>query len=123
MRIKYMMLFVVLLPCYLSAIDHTTDTRTVKELITAVKQAPVEKRRVLMNTLKLKLRATQQATRNQVMIDLRKSFHSHTAIRARNHTAQKRKHRGMCEAKGMNHRMHKGKGKKYKPNPPKKHDR
>ncbi len=107
MRIKYMMLFVVLLPYYLFAREHTTDIQTVKQLISAVKQAPVEKRRVLINALKLKLRATQQATRNQVMINLRKAFHSHPTIGFGLHHTHNTKHTGMCESKRLKHRRNK----------------
>lgn len=117
------MLFVLLLPYSLSATEHGTDTGTVKQLITAVKKAPIEKRRVLMNRLKLKLRSTQQATRNKVMMDLRQAFHSHVSIKSEHPGTHTMKHTGMCESKEMYQRKHKDNGKKDKPKPPKKHGR
>lgn len=52
---------------------HSTE---INALITQIKQSDSADKRILMNDLKIKLRALNQASRNAVIQDLRKTFQS-----------------------------------------------
>ncbi len=77
MNFKYFFtvaLFFVLTNSPLNAQENITKQNSIKTLIQKVKKAPPSQRRVLMNKLKIELRAMNQETRKQTMIELRNSF-------------------------------------------------
>lgn len=58
--------------------NHSTDgTKSLQALIRQIKTAPVSQKRVLINQLKLKLRTMQQHKREQIILDLRRTFSTH----------------------------------------------
>jgi hypothetical protein len=57
-----------------TAEGRTREDTMLKSLIEQVKSAEVKDRRVLMNQLKIKLRAMNQESRHKAMVELKKSF-------------------------------------------------
>ncbi len=68
----------VLLSLYFSstlfAKENTSSKEALNALIQEIKKAPASQKRVKMNELKILLRTMNQETRNEVMLNLQKSF-------------------------------------------------
>jgi hypothetical protein len=62
------------LPVYAEEVLPTVPEPTLQELIAQVKEAPNEQKRVLMNTLKIRLKSMNKESRQKTMIELKKSF-------------------------------------------------
>ena len=128
MKLKCMIILLIV-QSSLYAIEQPMEQSRINQLITAVKNAPIKERRILMNALKTKLKNRHKATRNKVMIELRSAFHQHTTMPVGTHMPTKphaMHSMSMNESKHMKGRKegrYKGDKKGSKPKPPKKHGR
>jgi len=77
--------------------EQTTEATMLKGLINQVKKAEIKDRRVLMNKLKIQLRAMNKESRHKAMVELKKSF-----AKSEGHTAQhKHKNHQQLEHKNL----------------------
>ena len=90
-------------------------TENIMHLISKVKKAKASERRVLMNQLKLSLRQVNQASRQRIMLQLRKNFNRGNGLHPMTMThanAQQCK-----EARNMSMNMNRNKPKREKQRP------
>ena len=86
--------------------------KDIMSLVNKVKEAKVSERRRLMNELKISLRKVNQASRQRIMLQLRKNFSNPCGVHP---IHLPHAHNSKChEARNMSMNMHHDKGKKQK---------
>ena len=91
------------------------STEDIMHLVTKVKEAKASERRVLMNQLKISLRKVNQASRQRIMLQLRKNFNRGSGLHPMTMTHANAQ---QCqEARNMSMSMNRNKGKNQKRRP------